>query len=193
MRRLLPLALAVALVPAAGRAQDHAHTPGMTHPPGATPPAQAGQAAFAAIAEVVRVLQADPSTDWSRVDIERLRRHLVDMDAVTMRARVRQEPVPGGARFVVDGDAATAPSIVRMARAHAGMLARESGYQATVAEVPGGVRMTVLAAAATPRERERVTARIRGLGFVGLLTAGEHHGPHHLAIARGTTPAGHGH
>jgi hypothetical protein len=30
-------------------------------------------------------------------------------------------------------------------------------------------------------------ARLRGLGFIGLLTAGAHHGPHHLAMAKGET------
>jgi hypothetical protein len=28
-------------------------------------------------------------------------------------------------------------------------------------------------------------ARIRGLGFIGLLTVGAHHATHHLALARG--------
>jgi hypothetical protein len=36
-------------------------------------------------------------------------------------------------------------------------------------------------------------ARIRGLGFIGLLVQGGHHGPHHLAMARGEMPAGHRH
>jgi hypothetical protein len=39
-----------------------------------------GQDAFGAIAEVVQLLDADPQTDWSRVDLERLRQHLIDMN-----------------------------------------------------------------------------------------------------------------
>src|SRR6185503_19581547 len=39
----------------------------------ATSPAMPGQDAFGALAEVVRLLDADPRTDWSRVDLERLR------------------------------------------------------------------------------------------------------------------------
>jgi hypothetical protein len=30
-----------------------------------------------------------------------------------------------------------------------------------------------------------VVARIRGLGFAGIMTEGDHHTRHHLAIARG--------
>ena len=48
---------------------------------------EGGQGAFAAIAEVVALLDADPATDWSRVDIEGLRQHLIDMGNVTMRAQ----------------------------------------------------------------------------------------------------------
>ena len=45
-----------------------------------------GQEAFGTIQEIVRTLEADPKTDWSKVDIAALREHLIDMDEVTMRA-----------------------------------------------------------------------------------------------------------
>src|SRR5690348_17327314 len=35
-----------------------------------------GQAAFGAIQEMVESLQADPQTDWSKVDVDALREHL---------------------------------------------------------------------------------------------------------------------
>jgi hypothetical protein len=60
---------------------------------------EGGQSAFAAIQEIVSQLMADPTTDWSRVDIDGLRQHLIDMDNVTLRARVHVEEVEGGARF----------------------------------------------------------------------------------------------
>ena len=50
--------------------------------------------------------------------------------------------------------------------------------------MPGGVRLTVTA---KPPDDAKAVARLRGLGFIGLLTAGAHHGPHHLAMARGET------
>ena len=45
-----------------------------------------GQEAFGTIQEIVRILEADPTTDWSKVNIGALREHLIDMDEVTMRA-----------------------------------------------------------------------------------------------------------
>jgi hypothetical protein len=195
----LVCALATALLlgtPSRLDAQGHVHTPGMQHTPGMTPPAaaptQAGQAAFAAIAEVVRMLEADSTTDWSRVNIEALRQHLIDMDAVVMRATVTSTPVDGGARFTVAGTGETIASIRRMATAHGAMLSSESGYTVTARNIPNGAEVTIVASAKDATATHRMTQRIRALGFVGLLTSGDHHGPHHLMIARGTM-AGHGH
>ncbi len=41
-------------------------------------PVLPGQDAFGAIQEIVRVLESDPKTDWSKVDLEALRQHLGD-------------------------------------------------------------------------------------------------------------------
>src|SRR5690349_19552961 len=58
---------------------DHAaHSAAMTACAKAAVPTQSGQAAFATISEIVRMLKADPKTDWSRVNIEALRQHLID-------------------------------------------------------------------------------------------------------------------
>jgi len=46
--------------------------------------------AFGAIQEIVRMLEADPATDWAKANIGALREHLIDMDEITMRARPRQ-------------------------------------------------------------------------------------------------------
>jgi hypothetical protein len=40
---------------------------------GSERPTQPGQAAFAAIQEIVAILEADPRTDWSKVNIDALR------------------------------------------------------------------------------------------------------------------------
>lgn len=185
MRPLLPLVAAFAAAPAIAIAQEHVHQPGMSHDQPPVSARQPGQSAFAAVAEVVALLVADSATDWSRVDIEALRQHLIDMDEVTLRSTVRAEPVPGGARFVVTGTGRTVGAIRRMATAHAGTI--ESPWHAVVEARAGGVTLTVTSSVA------RDEARIRGLGFIGLLTVGEHHGAHHLAIARGAMPPGHTH
>ena len=43
----------------------------------ATPLAEPGPGAFAALSEAVATLAADPDTDWSRVDVAGLREHLL--------------------------------------------------------------------------------------------------------------------
>lgn len=145
-------------------------------------PTMPGQAAFGAISEIVRILESDSTTDWSRVNIEALRQHLIDMDAVTMRARVNQHDVPGGFEADVTGDEATMGSIRRMLGAHTTMLRQGSEYRATLRDIPGGSRLTIVAA----RESDRtLAAKIRGLGVAGILADGDHHVRHHLALARG--------
>jgi hypothetical protein len=151
---------------------------------------QGGQAAFATIQEIVRLLEADPRTDWSKVDLEALRQHLIDMDAVTMRARVKATPVAAGLTMDVTGTPDVAASITRMLSSHGAMLEMQGGWRATTAPIAGGMRFTVVAA--NPNDPAMV-ARIRGLGFIGLMTQGDHHTTHHMAIARGAGAAAHAH
>lgn len=51
-----------------------------------TTPSIPGQNAFGAIQEIVRMLEADPNTDWRKVDLEVLRQHLIDMNKVRPKA-----------------------------------------------------------------------------------------------------------
>jgi hypothetical protein len=189
MRALL-LTITALTIPAFTGAQDHVHTPGMTHPAPAIEPKEGGQAAFAAIAEVVRILDADPKTDWSKVNVEALRQHLIDMDEVTMRATVRAEEVAGGAAFVVTGSGRTLEAIRRMTRSRAMTGTPDGSVRMSVEEVPNGVRFTALAGDLADA---RAVARIRALGFIGVVALGEHHGPHHVGIAAGTMTHAHGH
>ena len=147
-------------------------------------PTSSGQAAFAAISEVVRMLKADPNTDWSRVNIEALRQHLIDMDDVTMHATVVQRNVAGGIEVDVTGTGRTAAAIKRMAVNHSRMLDQGAEYRASARETPNGARITFTA---KDPSNARMTAQIRGLGFAGLMTEGNHHASHHLALARGDT------
>lgn len=151
-----------------------------------TLPTQAGQSAFGAISEIVGILKADPRTDWSRVNLEALRQHLIDMDAVTMRAAVASRTVPGGFEADVTGEGTTVGAIRRMLGSHTKMLSQGADYRATATEIPGGARLSVVAADARD---PKIVSRIRGLGFAGILTEGDHHVRHHLAIARGDSGA----
>jgi hypothetical protein len=56
------------------------------------------------------------------------------------------------------------------------------GMVAKASKIPGGMRLTVTARDAND---SKMVARIRGLGFIGLMTEGEHHPMHHMMLARG--------
>ncbi|MBP6773996.1 MAG: hypothetical protein KA154_13435 [Gemmatimonadaceae bacterium] len=166
------------------------HTPGMEHASGPALPTQGGQSAFAAVSEIVKLLESDPKTDWSKVNLEALRQHLIDMDAVTLRARVKQSTVTRGLSMDVTGDAPVAAAIRRMVGAHAPTLEALGGWRASTAPIPGGMRLTVVASDASD---SATVTRIRALGFIGLMTQGDHHTQHHLMIATGAGAHAHGH
>lgn len=142
-------------------------------------PVMPGQDAFGAIQEVVKILEADPKTDWSKVNLEALRQHLIDMNEVTLRADVVSRPVDGGLEMTITGEGRTLSAIQRMVPAHTHELNQMNGWSAKTDPVANGVRLTVTSS--DPRQ----VAHIRGLGFIGLLVSGSHHQVHHLAIARG--------
>jgi hypothetical protein len=141
-------------------------------------PAQAGQDAFAAIREIIGILEADPSTDWSKVNIDALRAHLVDMNHVILAADVKSEEIEGGMRFTVTGAGPVKESVQRMVIAHAGAMNRADGWGLAASEIADGAVLTV-------RPPPAEAARLPGLGFFGLMTRGMHHQMHHLMIARG--------
>ncbi|MFL5298132.1 MAG: hypothetical protein ACJ798_17280 [Phenylobacterium sp.] len=185
MPRSIPILFAMAtlaLAPCAA-AQDHSQHVGHARPQPADSPATSGQAAFAALADAVDRLSADPSTDWSKANLGALREHLVDMDNVFLRARVTTTPTPGGARFDIKGDGPVVGAIQRMVAGHAAMASGEEGrrIEATLSE--SGAMMTVTTADPAGE------AQIRALGFFGLLASGAHHQPHHLMLARGEAMA----
>ncbi len=141
-------------------------------------PASPGQDAFGAIQEVVQILEADPSTDWSKVNISALREHLIDMNEVTLHAAVAEKASDTGIEFTVTGDGRTRDAIKRMVPAHARELAAH-GWNATTAEVPNGVTLTVAASDKMP------IVKLKALGFIGVMVQGGHHQPHHLMMAKG--------
>lgn len=190
MKSSITLALGLMLGAASTRAvaqrQDMDHASHAAEP--ARLPTLAGQDAYGAIAEIVRLLEADPATDWSRVNLERLRIHLIAMNEVTLNASVAQSPVTAGLQMDVTGSGRTLDAIRSMVRSHSAALNRMQLWRAQLDELPNGARLTLVAVDSTD---QRLIARIRGLGFIGLLTVDDHHAPHHLALARGVSVAGH--
>jgi hypothetical protein len=142
-------------------------------------PTLPGQDAFGAIQEVVGILEADPDTDWSKVDIGALREHLIDMNEVTLHAKAEETSLADGVEIAVTGDGRTRDAIRRMIPAHARELDGLNGWSAKAVEAPNGIRLTVTGADATQARK------IRALGFMGLMVQGGHHQPHHLLIAKG--------
>ena len=161
---------------------DHSLHESTSVSPNGAYPTEPGQDAFAAIQEIVTFLDADPTTDWTRVDIEGLRRHLADMNNVTLRADVVAVPIIDGVRYIVTGEDAVRSSTRRMVSAHAETMNGANGLFIEAGEHPEGAVMTVTLA--DPAE----LPKLKGLGFIGVMTLGAHHQEHHLAIATGAAP-----
>ena len=115
--------------------------------PGSAVATEPGQGAFAAIQEIVQILVADAKTDWSKVDIDALRQHLIDMNNVTLAANVKNESIDGGMRFDVTGEGPVRDSIRRMTSAHAATMNGVDGWKFEAAEIEGGASLTVHAPA----------------------------------------------
>ncbi|MGE0853014.1 MAG: hypothetical protein AB7O44_25960 [Hyphomicrobiaceae bacterium] len=153
---------------------DHAHA----HGGEGLVPTMPGQEAFGTIQEIVRMLEADPATNWSKVNIGALREHLIDMDEVTLRARASERPLDNGVEIAVTGEGRTLAAIKRMIPAHAHELAA-LGWSAKAEDLPNGVKLMVTAG--DPRQ----VVKIKALGFMGIMVQGAHHQTHHLMMARG--------
>jgi hypothetical protein len=139
-----------------------------------------GQGAFDLIKQVVNQLESNPDTDWSKVNIELLREHLVDMNQLTLYAEVEASEVEGGNRYVVTGDGITREAIKRMVPMHAAQIQTElSGWNAATETRRNGVVLTVSS------DNPATVAKIRGLGFMGFMVLGEHHTDHHIMMATG--------
>lgn len=159
-------------------AQDRSHMDHTRHVHGETVPTMPGQEVFGTIQEIVRILEADPRTDWLKVNIGALREHLVDMDEVTMRARAIERPLADGTEITVTGKDRTLVAIKRMVPAHARELAA-LGWGARIEDRPDGVKLVLTSG--DPRQ----VVKIRALGFMGVMVQGAHHQVHHLMMARG--------
>jgi hypothetical protein len=141
-------------------------------------PTLPGQDAFGTIQEIVQILQSDPKTDWSKVNIDALRQHLIDMNEVTLRAAAAQRMIDNGIEITVTGEGRTLEAIKRMVPAHVNEL-HEIGWSAKSEDLPNGAKLTVLASEAQP------LTKLKALGFMGIMVQGGHHQPHHLMMAMG--------
>lgn len=178
---VLPTFAFLVATPIAAQHADHSSHSGHVLPDAAAAvlPTEPGDSAFAAIAEIVAMLSEDPETDWSRVDIDGLREHLVDMNQLVFGASVRSEQLPGGLRMQIDTSGRPGEAASRMVPVHGPVLASETGWQSDVTR--DGDEIVWIVTGRGEGEAERIQA----LGFFGLMATGEHHRVHHLALARG--------
>ena len=142
-------------------------------------PTRPGQDAFGAVQEIVGMLQADPATDWSKVNLDALRVHLIDMNEVALHADAVVERIDGGIRIVVTGTGRTLAAIQRMLPEHARELDGKNGWVMQAEPRPDGMTLTVTAT--DPQQ----TTIIRSLGFISVMASGGHHQMHHLMMAKG--------
>lgn len=122
---------------------------------------------------------------WSRVNLEALRQHPIDMNEVTLKAEAAPKPIDGGLETAVTGNGHTIGAIQRMVSAHAQEINGVHGWRTKAAPLPNGELLTV-----TATDPKKVL-HIRALGFIGILVSGMHHQPHHLMMAKGEFVHGH--
>lgn len=164
-----------------GDSMDHA-THAQDQPLQNTILTEPGQGAFAALSEVVRVLEADPDTNWGRVDLAGLRAHLVDMDRLVSDTNVEETELTDGLSAMATGDSNTIATLRRMVPAHAAQLAQDERWTVEAVEAvdaENGVELRVTSV------DPALVARIRRLGFFGLMASQDHHREHHMMMARG--------
>lgn len=173
--------IATLTIPAHAAEEVHRH---QTDPLAAPPLAASGNDAFGAIKEIVDKLIADSQTDWNRVDLEALRKHLVDMHHLTLNVAVKsQKPIEGGVEFtVMPSTPESTASLERLIPAHSAMLKQELGWEMHTTPRKGSyvVRVT------SPKTED--IPKIRGLGYIGIVAMGQHHQPHHWRMATGAGP-----
>lgn len=189
----IPLYAAAQMMPGHGNMSDHMSSGGpmdhqgmsgamhglMRQQAAGDQPTLPGQDAFGAIQEIVRILDADPATDWTKVKIGALRDHLIDMNEVTLHAKADERALDNGLEVTVTGEGRTLEAVKRMIPAHIRELDKLNDWSARSEEFPDGVKFTVTSA--DPKQ----VPKIKALGFMGIMVQGSHHQTHHLMMAKG--------
>lgn len=151
-----------------------------------TPLKEAGNALFGTIQETIKVLDADPNTDWTKVDLEALRQHLVDMENFSSKVEVvSQTDTDKGTVVVIKPTTEAArASLSRALSAHPGMLKQETGWSMLSNVIGLNYELTI------ETDKPEEVARLRGLGYIGVMALGNHHQVHHWLMASGNNPHG---
>ncbi|SFV77742.1 hypothetical protein MNB_SUP05-4-898 [hydrothermal vent metagenome] len=144
---------------------------------------ESGTDPFATLQEVIAALEANPGTNWERVNIEALRLHLVEMQDMTINVDVKQQDINNGFQAVVTPTTNRAvKSITRVLSGHPVQMKAETGWDMQVSNNDDVFTLTVVS------KKAHEVAKIRGLGYIGVMAYGNHHQPHHWAMASGENP-----
>jgi hypothetical protein len=157
------------------------------HMASSTPLTAAGNYAFLTIQEAIEKLDTDPNTDWTKVNMEALREHLVDMENFTINVDVlSQKPVKKGMVAVVRPTTKRSEaSLERVFAAHPMQLKKEIGWDMLVEKKDDLFTVTVTT------DKPSEVAKIRGLGYIGAMAMGAHHQLHHWGMVKGENPHQH--
>lgn len=158
------------------------HTSGMSHGVATdnAMPIEGGQSTFAAIIEIVAMLEADPKTRWSEVDIDSLRSHLLDMNnLILLTTATTQETNNNTVQFTVKGTGDGLEAIHRMTSAHAQFIQQSRGWEidTELTDTGASVRVTT--------NNDVSKNRLKAMGFYGFMSLDSHHQEHHLLMAKG--------
>jgi len=165
-------------------AEKHSgHTPDMDH--GAVTsnggqPQEGGQATFAALVEIVAMLEQDTKIDWGTVDIDSLRAHLLDMNHLILDTDATKSTIGDTQiRFDIRGTAASIPSIHRMVPAHSRFIEKSRGWTIEPELSEDGATLTIAV------QDTASLNRLNALGFYGFMSLDSHHQAHHYQMAVG--------
>jgi len=137
-----------------------------------------GQDAFGAIGEIVELLNNNPDTAWSKVNINALKEHLMDMDLLTTKTNVKETVVNNGMVFeVTSNEKRVVDAIKRMVPTHADMILNTI-WETKISNLDNGIILQVT--------DNKDFIKIQHLGFYGIMAyGGNHHQIHHMALAKG--------
>ena len=187
-RRLITLAsILIALVSLSlWAAEKHSgHTPGMSHGAATNSggqPQEGGQATFAALVEIVAMLEQNAETDWDTVDINGLRTHLLDMNHLILGTEATTSILGDTQiRFDIRGTEKSIPSIHRMAPAHSRFIEQSRGWKIEPELSDDGATLTITV------EDAAALSRLNALGFYGFMSLDSHHQAHHYQMAVGNS------
>ncbi len=159
------------------------HTPSMSHNAGHSQgelPTQGGQATFAALIEIVGLLEEDAGTDWGAVDINGLRDHLLDMHHLMIDTNATQTVIDDRTiRFDIQGSPVSLRSIQRMVPAHAAFIEQSRGWAFVIESKDYGATLTISV------EDTEALDKLTALGFYGFMSLDSHHQAHHYQMALG--------